>query len=279
MTPPAPRPVTPVSILADTLVRITDRLDGSGVEADVLADLRRATALAGGLDDYTGRLSTPESEALAGLAERTAAEDWGRRAADGPVPGLEQEMLSGHLEGQLLKMLVHVTGARRVLEVGMFTGYSALAMAEALHEAGVTPGAGAGVVACELDPGVAAFAQDCFTASPAGALVDVRVGPAADTLHALAEAGEVFDLVFVDADKGGYADYLSTLLDRELLAPDALVCVDNTLMQGDPWLGGEPSPNGAAIAHFNQVVAEDPRVTQVVLPVRDGITLIRRVDR
>ena len=105
----------------------------------------------------------------------------------------------------------------------------------------------------------------------------MRVGPAGDTLHALAEAGEVFDLVFVDADKAGYADYVTTLLDRDLLAPEALVCVDNTLMQGDPWLPGESSPNGEAIASFNQAVADDPRVAQVVLPVRDGITLLRRV--
>ncbi len=272
---PTPRPVTPVAILADTLARVSARLDGAaGVDPDLAAQVRHAADLAGGLDDYTARMSTPESEALGRLSQRTATEDWGRHAAEGPVAGLEQEMLSGHLEGQLLKMLVHATGARHVLEVGMFTGYSALAMAEALREAGREGGR---VVACELDPFVASFAQECFAASPAGDLVDVRVGPASDTLHALAEAGDVFDLVFVDADKAGYADYLTTLLDRDLLAPDALVCVDNTLMQGDPWLPGESSPNGEAIASFNQAVADDPRVAQVVLPVRDGITLLRRV--
>ena len=159
---PTPRPVTPVAILADTLARVSARLDGAaGVDPDLAAQVRHAADLAGGLDDYTARMSTPESEALGRLSQRTATEDWGRRAAEGPVAGLEQEMLSGHLEGQLLKMLVHATGARHVLEVGMFTGYSALAMAEALHEAGREGGR---VVACELDPFVASFAQECFAA-------------------------------------------------------------------------------------------------------------------
>ena len=275
--PGTARPVTPLAILADTLGRVSERLDeslraGTAVDPELAAELRHAAELAGGLDAYTGRFTTPESAALAALAARTAAEDWAERAGLGPATGLEQEMLSGHVEGQTLKMLVHATRATRVLEVGMFTGYSALAMAEALPEGGR-------LVACEIDPYVAAFAQDCFAASPAGESIDVRVGPAHDTLTSLADAGEQFDLVFVDADKAGYVDYFTTLLERELLAPGALLAVDNTLMQGDPWLSGESSPNGAAIAHFNQVVARDPRVEQVVLPVRDGITLVRQVSR
>ena len=267
----APRPVTPLAILADKLARVSDRLDElDGVDPELAAEVRAAARLAAGLDPYTSRLSTPESPALRALAERTAGEDWGRRSGTGPALGLEQEMLSGHLEGQTLKLLVHATRARRVLEIGMFTGYSALAMAEALPEGGE-------VVACEIDGYVAGLAQECFAASPAGARISVRVGPALNTLAQLAAAGESFDLVFVDADKAGYVDYFHVLLERGLLAPGALLCVDNTLMQGDPWLPGESSPNGTAIAHFNEVVAADARVEQVVLPVRDGLTLIRQV--
>jgi caffeoyl-CoA O-methyltransferase len=264
-----PRPVTPLSILADKLARVSDRLDGiRGLDACLVAEVREAAQLAAGLDPYTSRLSTPESPALRALAERTASEDWRSRAGTGL--GLEQEMLSGHLEGQTLKLLVHATKATRVLEIGMFTGYSALAMAEALPEGGR-------VVACEVDDHVAALAQECFAASPAGDRISVRVGPALDTLAELAEAGETFDLVFIDADKAGYVDYFHVLVARGLLAAGALLCVDNTLMQGDPWLPGKPSRNGAAIAHFNEVVAADPRVEQVILPVRDGLTLIRQV--
>lgn len=268
-----PRPVTPLSILADKLVRVSDRLDElEGVDPELVADVREAALLAAGLDPYTSRFSTPESPALQALAERTAREDWGSRAGIGPVLGLEQEMLSGHLEGQTLKLLVHATKATRVLEIGMFTGYSALAMAEALPEGGR-------VVACEIDDYVAALAQECFAASPVADRISVRVGPALNTLADLADAGEAFDLVFIDADKAGYVDYFHVLVGRGLLAPGALLCVDNTLMQGDPWLPGTSSPNGAAIAHFNYVVAADPRVEQVILPVRDGLTLIRQVGR
>ena len=156
-----------------------------------------------------------------------------------------------------------------MLEIGLFTGYSALAMAEALPVDGR-------LVACELDAEVADLARRAFSESPAGGRITVEVGPAADTLAALASAGEEFDLVFIDADKAGYADYLAALLDTGLLAPHGLVAVDNTLMQGAPWVSGDHSANGDAIAAFNDTVAADPRVEQVLLPLRDGLTLIRR---
>jgi caffeoyl-CoA O-methyltransferase len=158
-----------------------------------------------------------------------------------------------------------------VLEIGMFTGYSALAMAEALPANGE-------VVACEVDTYVAEFAQQCFKESADGSKISVRVAPALETMQQLAAAGEVFDLVFIDADKAGYIDYLNLLLTTGLLAPGGLICADNTLMQGQPYLSGIPTPNGIAIAKFNQAVANDVRVEQVLLPLRDGLTLIRRVD-
>ncbi|MBY6365509.1 class I SAM-dependent methyltransferase [Rhodococcus corynebacterioides] len=206
-------------------------------------------------------MTTAPSAALADLETRTRGHVW----SDGP---LEQEMLSGHLEGWFLRFLVGMTGAQDVLEIGMFTGYSALAMAEEIPRGGR-------VVACEVDEDVAAFARDRFSASPVGNRIDVRVGPAADTLARAARAGESFDLVFVDADKPGYAQYLDLLLTTDLLRPGGLVVVDNTLMQGEPYCGAT-TPNGRAIASFNQAVAADPRLEQVLIPLRDGVTLIRR---
>jgi caffeoyl-CoA O-methyltransferase len=266
--PPAPRPVTPAGILAAQLERLRDRLEGiDGVGPDVRDEMRRACALAVGLDPYLAACTTPESPALAALAGRTHAEDWDRDGTT--VVALEQEMLSGHVEGQFLKFLVRLGRARRVLEIGTFTGYSALAMAEALPDDGE-------LVACELDPYAAAIARECFDRSPSGAKITLRVGPAQTTLEELGAAGERFDLVFVDADKAGYAGYLDTLLDRELIAPGGAVCVDNTLMQGQPWTGATTA-NGTAIAAFNARVAADRRVEQVLIPLRDGLTLIRRV--
>ena len=268
----APRPVTPVTILSALLDRLALQVDKQeGIPSSLKAELATACDLARGMDPYLSRWSSPESAALESLARRTRAEDWGLRSAGDGVGTLEQEMLSGHVEGQFLKMLVHVTRAKRVLEVGMFTGYSALAMAEALPEDGQ-------LIACEIDSEVAAFALECFLEAPGGSKIAVRVGPACDTLQELAVGGQTFDLIFIDADKAGYVDYLVKILDGGLLATHGLICADNTLMQGQPWAAGELTVNGTAIAEFNAAVAADPRVEQVLIPLRDGLTLIRRVD-
>jgi caffeoyl-CoA O-methyltransferase len=256
-TPDAPRPVTPVGILAALLDDLVTEV-GSGSE-DWKERLRRARDLAGGLEPYLADCTTPASPSLVALEERTRHTDWSGGA-------LEAEMLSGHVEGQLLRTLVRATRARRVLEIGMFTGYSALAMAQALPDDGE-------VVACELDAEVAAFAREMFDRSPGGERIAVRVGPALATLDRLAEEGQVFDLVFLDADKAGYADYLDRVLTGGLLAPHGLLCVDNTLLQGEPW-SEAPTANGRAVRDFNRAVASDPRVEQVLVPLRDGVSLL-----
>ena len=268
----APRAVTPLGILAAQLEHLRQQIEAlDSVDPNLKSQLRQASELASGLDPYINRCTTSESPALAALVKRTQSENWSQRFSDSEtVQQLEQEMLSGHLEGQTLKFFVHLTRAKRVLEIGMFTGYSALAMAEALPDDGE-------VVACEVDAYVAEFAQQCFKESPDGHKISVKVAPALLTLKELAAVGDVFDLVFIDADKAGYVDYLNLLLDTNLLAPNALICVDNTLMQGQPYLSGEATANGVAIAKFNQAVVDDPRIEQVLLPVRDGLTLIRRV--
>ena len=268
----APRSVTPVGILATKLTQISQQIAAlASVDASLKAELHQACELAAGLDPYIARCTTPESPDLAALVQRTQSENWTQRFATGEtVAPLEQEMLSGHVEGQVLKFLVHLTQAKRVLEIGLFTGYSALAMAEALPADGK-------LVACEIDAYAAEFALQCFQASPAGHKISVQVAPALLTLQALAAAGEVFDLVFIDADKGGYVDYLNLLLESSLLAPNGLICVDNTLMQGQPYLKDAATANGLAIAKFNQAVVDDLRIEQVLIPLRDGLTLIRRV--
>ena len=264
-----PRPVTPLGIVAAKLDDVCRELAAQGgVDPALIVELDSARALAARMDPYLSRCTTPESAALATLARRTTERDWSQRDGEGVVAALEQEMLSGHVEGQFLRFLVHMTRARQVLELGMFTGYSALAMAEALPSDGR-------VVASEIDSDVAAFARHCLAASPYGARIEIRVGPAQTTLEQLAASDDRFDLVFVDADKASYLDYVREVLDRRLLAPDGVIAVDNTLLQGEPYLPDEPTVNGAAIADFNCAVADDPRVEQVLLPLRDGLTLIR----
>jgi caffeoyl-CoA O-methyltransferase len=267
------RPVTPHGLLAAALDRAIQRLHELDCADAVLAgELDRAGALAAGLDPYLSACTSPESAALEALADRTRRRPWPDRDGAGVVSALEQEMLCGHVEGQLLALLVRLSGARQILELGLFSGYSALAMAEALPADGH-------LIACEIDPDAVAFARDCLAASPHGDKIEIRVGAAQDTLEALAAGGAAFDLVFIDADKPRYLAYVDTLLDSGLLSARGVIAVDNTLLQGEPYLGSEPTHNGVAIAMFNAAIATDSRVRQVMLPVRDGLTLICRSGR
>jgi len=266
------RPVTPLGILTEELQKAVEQIEGyDKIPADLAASIQKAYNLAVGIDPYLEDVTTSESKELTQLKEKTSAEDWSKRFSDGEtVRQLEQEMLSGHIEGQTLKMFVAMMGAKNILEVGMFTGYSALAMAEALPEDGR-------LVACEVDEYVANFAIDCFKASPHGSKIEVKVAPALATMQQLADAGESFDLVFIDADKKEYVDYFNLLIESNLLAANGSICVDNTLFQGQVYLSEtERTANGEAIAQFNRTVAADPRVEQVLLPLRDGLTVIRR---
>ncbi|QTR06463.1 class I SAM-dependent methyltransferase [Saccharothrix algeriensis] len=248
--------MTPLAILAHEL-ELLDRRQPS-------ARLDRARALASRLDDYLSAMTVPESDRLAAVNRRTLGHPWARPG--GAVATLEPEMLSGHVEGQLLRFLVAVSGARRVLEIGTFTGYSALAMAESLPADGR-------LVTCEADPGAAAIARDAFAGCDR---ITLEEGPALATLERLADAGEVFDFAFVDADKTQYWDYLDLAHRRGLFAPGAVVVVDNTLYQGEVYLDpAHRSPRGEAVAGFNARVAAHPAFEQVLLPLRDGVTLIR----
>lgn len=269
------RPITPMSIIARNLEELHRRATAGSApfEDPRFVETLAATArMATGLDAYLSASSTPESGVLADLVRDTAARDWTRLYAAGEtaIP-LEREMVSGHVEGQFLKLLIHAMRATRVLEIGLFTGYSALAMAEALPSDGR-------LIACEIDAYAAGVARHWFDRSPHGGKIRIELGPAIDSLERLRAAGETFDLVFIDADKAQYAAYLEIVVGGGLLADAGLVCVDNTLLQGEPYLAGPQTENGRAIAEFNRFLAADPRVEQVMLPIRDGLTLVRRAS-
>jgi caffeoyl-CoA O-methyltransferase len=191
-------------------------------------------------EEYAERLTTPQDHYLADLAEET------RATLDSP------QMLTGPVEGRLLEFLVWMIQPRLVLELGTYSGYSALSMARALPPDGR-------IITCELDPDRAAFARRHVERH---GRIAVREGAALDTI---ATIDEPLDLVFVDADKDGYVDYYEAVVPK--LSPKGLIVADNTL-------GHERNP---AIARFNEHVAADDRTVQVVLTVRDGVTLIRRV--
>ena len=173
-------------------------------------------------------------------------------------------MLVGPLEGAFLKLLTQIVGATRVLEVGMFTGYSALCFAEAL------PGEGT-VTTCEIDDTSAALARRYFASSPHGHKITVRMGPAIETIEALDSR---YDVIFIDADKQNYLNYYRRA--KELLTPKGVIVIDNVLWDGDVLLQPAPDERTAAIQELNRVVASDPDVSAVLLTIRDGVLLVRR---
>ena len=205
------------------------------------------------VEEYALEHSTPPLPLLAELAEET------RQTLRSPG------MLSGPVEGRLLELLVLATGARRVLELGTYSGFSALSMA-----AGLAPGGR--IDTCEVDERHAEVARRYIARSPHADKIHVHLGPALETIARL--EGE-FDLVFIDADKVNYVNYYEAVLPR--LSPRGLIAVDNTLWSGRVVDPGDDETT-RAIVEFNEHVHNDPRVTCVILTVRDGITLIRRND-
>ncbi len=174
-------------------------------------------------------------------------------------------MQVGHLEGTFLKLLCSLTGARRILELGTFTGFSALCMAEALPEDGE-------LITCDIDLEALEIARSFFAQSPHGKKITIRLGDALEIVHALPEEA-LFDIVFLDANKERYPEYYEAVLPR--IRKNGLLIADNTL-----WGGGVLSPNrfsDHALATFNRRVADDPRVENVLLTVRDGIMLARKL--
>jgi caffeoyl-CoA O-methyltransferase len=202
------------------------------------------------VEAYAEAHTTPPDELLARLAEETYATM--------SVP----EMLTGPVEGRLLELLVHAAGARRVLEIGTFTGYSALSMAAALPEDGR-------IDTCDVEQEHIEVARRYVAASPHEGKITIHLGPALETIGRL--EGE-FDLVFIDADKPNYDSYYEAVLPR--LSERGLIAIDNTL-----WSGRVLDPqddNTRAIAALNDKLAADERVVCVQLTIRDGVTLVRR---
>ncbi|WP_329179311.1 O-methyltransferase [Streptomyces sp. NBC_01477] len=174
-------------------------------------------------------------------------------------------MQTAEEQGPLLAFLVRLTGARQIVEVGTFTGFSALSMARALPADGR-------LIACDISEEWTAVGREAWVKAGVADRIDLRIAPAIDTLRAL-PGGSWIDLVFLDADKESYIDYWEELLPR--LRPGGLLVIDNTLYHGDV---ADPAATGggAAVRAFNDHVRADDRVDDVLLTVADGLTLARK---
>ena len=210
------------------------------------------------LEKYVDSLSTPESELLRALDHETHMQT------------IQPRMLSGHIQGKLLEMFVRMLRPRSILEIGTFTGYSALSMAAGLGE-------GATLDTIEVDDELEELAQRFFDRSPCGGKIRLHIGSALDIAPTL---GCTFDLVFIDGDKREYPDYYRMLMGggggKALVHSGSILIADNIL-----WSGKVVEPvahndrHTQALLQFNRMVLQDERVESVIVPIRDGLNLIR----
>ncbi|HWP23561.1 MAG TPA: class I SAM-dependent methyltransferase [Candidatus Binatia bacterium] len=204
-----------------------------------------------GIEDYAERCSKP----LSALHDKLWVETYSKTRSP--------SMMVGPLEGQFLKMLAVMTNARRILEIGMFTGYSTLAWAEALPKDGR-------IVTCDINPETTEIARRYFAESPHAQKIEIKLGPALETLK---RVWGPFDICFIDADKENYGAYYDACL--ELTRARGLIILDNMLRGGrvlDPRDAGTQ-----AVDALNKRIRNDPRVENVLLPIRDGIMLVRKL--
>lgn len=206
------------------------------------------------LDDYIEAHIDAEPAWLAGLDRDTHC---------GLVNG---RMCSGHLQGRLLKMLTRMIRPRRVLELGTYSGYSALCIAEGLEE-------GAELHTVEALDELEDFIRRHLAQAPGevAGKIHCHFGPALEVMPRL---GGDFDMVFIDADKREYPEYYTEVM--KLLAPGGYILADNTLWDGHVVETSTRNPQTRGIIEFNRLVAADDRVEKVIIPLRDGLTLIRR---
>jgi predicted O-methyltransferase YrrM len=208
------------------------------------------------LRNYLLRVSVRESVALARLREETAAHPRG-----GMQVSPEQ--------AQLMQLLVKLMAARRVIEVGVFTGYSSLAVAQALPDDGT-------ILACDVSDEYTSIARRHWEGAGVAHKIELVIAPALETLDdrlARGEAGR-YDFAFIDADKGNYLGYYERVL--ALLRPGGLAAIDNTLWSGSVADETDLSPDTVALRRFNQRLMEDERVDLSLVPIGDGLTLARR---
>lgn len=206
------------------------------------------------LEQYVETMSSPEDALLRELERETY------------LRVINPRMISGHIQGKLMEMLVRMLRPRRILEIGTFTGYSALCMAAGLDDGGI-------IDTCEIDDELEEMIRSFFDRSQHGGKIRLHIGSALEIAPTL---GERYDLVFMDGDKREYTAYYNMLMDNGLVGSGSFILADNILWYGkvvEPVAKGDKQTQ--AIVDFNRMIREDERVENVIIPIRDGINLIR----
>ena len=207
-------------------------------------------------DKYIREHSSPQSEALAWIEKQTY------------IRTNYPRMLSGAVQGRLLTILVELCQARRVLEIGTFTGYSALCLAYGLPEGGL-------VDTLEINDELEDLIREGWERSGLSGRIKLHLGNAIDTLESFAAEGRSYDLIYMDANKREYCEYYRLIM--KMMHPGSLLLVDDVMLGGKVY-ADKPSVDKQTqgLIAFNEMVAEDDRVECVMLPIRDGLSVIRR---
>ena len=205
------------------------------------------------LQQYAELHTSPENDLLRSINRDTYAHV------------LMPRMLSGHLQGRVLSMISHMIKPERVLEIGTYTGYSALCLAEGLQTAGK-------LITIDVNEELESKVRKSFSESPYQSLIDYRIGNALEIIPTLADS---FDLIFLDADKINYSKYYDLVFDK--LKVGGFLLADNVLWSGNV-LAPDPGKDTRAILEFNRKVQTDPRVENVLLTIRDGLMLVRKIS-
>ncbi len=207
-------------------------------------------------EKYIASYSTPQSDVLDWLVKQTHL-----RTNHG-------RMLSGNVLGQFLKMTVEISGAKDILELGTFTGYSTICLATGLTEGGH-------VDALEINDELEDLILEGFARAGLKDRISLHIGDCKETLKALKSQGRMYDLVYIDANKREYCEYYEFIID--MVRPGGIILADNVLWDGKVYQDPIPQDKQTqGVANFNKMVLDDPRVESVILPLRDGLNLIRK---
>ncbi len=207
------------------------------------------------LDEYVGKNTSPELPVLAALNRETHL----KRG--------DSVMLSGHLQGQFLQMLSHMIRPKCILEIGTFTGYSAICLAMGLQPGGI-------LHTIEIDEELQDMAAKYFEKAELNDRIVQHIGPADEII---ANLNETFDMVFIDADKSNYERYYDLVFDK--VPVGGYILADNVLYDGEVILpGSQQTKNARAICSFNDKLIADPRIEHLIVPLRDGIMIARKVS-
>ena len=259
---------SPILILAQRLKKIKQRLTNcKSIEEKDLTEIDSIIYMMESQERYLDECTSYESSNLSKLNKLTMQTDWNQIFLEKKSnERLMTQMMSSRLSGQLLKMLVTISGAKKVLELGLFSGYSALAMAEGLPEDGK-------LISCEIDPYAASFARSYLDSTSYGKKVQIRLGPALNLLDNFMHEGESFDFVFIDAKKTEYKKYIAKIVANKLITKQSILCIDNVFMKGACFSKFEKQTKGSnEVKQMNQLLASEKFFT-VMLPVRDGLTI------